>query len=636
MTEHDELPQNHGSFTETEAAPPIEESCVKDAAQDTDQEDGSEPTAKESERPGGETRPSFSNRQYHIPDEYANLNELTGPLPVENPHEEGVYRHHDLEEARSSVQEEIQDTQSVSLQLNDEGEDDLHEYANLDELEVPPPDENPDERRTYRHHDLEEARASDQQYERRDSCQEPKRRPSAHDENRSPQKTRERKIHRMIFHLYVTSYLILFSVLGTLARVGLQALTIYPGSPIAISGLWANVGGCLIMGFLSEDRALFNNEWEIAMKRARQDLQLERENSEDMTQEAAHEEAILAAARKQHQTKKKTIPGFIGLSVGFCGCFTSFSSFMRDVFFALSNRLDTDAYTDNRTVIGTGNPRNDGNSVMAVLAVLILEICLCLSAQDFGAHIAIALEPVMLKAPRLNMRKITDPVVVLIAWYVFSEFMFSLEPNVESRDMSREHLHSLVRPVLKLATPPQTSKTDSEMIIRGSWAGAVVMVIWPPDHPSGPAADGRTTWAQETWRANVLIALVLAPLGCLFRFHAALKFNGLINYFPMGTFIVNIAGTVVLGACWDLQRAPLTNGAIGEGRIGCQVLQGVQDGFCGCLTTVSTWIIELKGLQRKHAYFYGGISVAVGLSSLVAVMGTFVWEQENWATACSV
>lgn len=570
MTEHDEVSQNHGSFTETEAAPPIEESCVKDAAQDTDQEDGSEPTAKESERPGGEPRPSFSNRQYHIPDEYANLNELTGPLPVENPHEEGVYRHHDLEEARSSIQEEIQDTQSLSLQLNDEGEDNLHEYANLDESEVPPPDENPDERRTYRHHDLEEARASDQQYERRESCQGPKRRPSAHDENRSPQKTRERKIHGMIFHLYVTSYLILFSVLGTLARIGLQALTIYPGSPIAISELWANVGGCLIMGFLSEDRALFNNEWEIAMKRARQDLQLERENSEDMTQVAAHEEAILAAARKQHQTKKKTIPGFIGLSVGFCGCFTSFSSFMRDVFFALSNRLDTDAYTDNRTVIGTSNPRNDGNSVMAVLAVLILEICLCLSAQDFGAHIAIALEPVMLKAPRLNMRKITDPVVVLIAW--------------------------------------------------GSWVGAVVMVIW----------------AQETWRANVLIALVLAPLGCLFRFHAALKFNGLIKYFPLGTFIVNIAGTVVLGACWDLQRAPLTNGAIGGGIIGCQVLQGVQDGFCGCLTTVSTWIIELKGLQRKHAYFYGGMSVAVGLSSLVAIMGTFVWEQGSWATACSV
>ena len=34
--------------------------------------------------------------------------------------------------------------------------------------------------------------------------------------------------------------------------------------------------------------------------------------------------------------------------------------------------------------------------------------------------------------------------------------------------MSPERLHLLVRLVLKLATPPQTSKTDSKMIIRRS------------------------------------------------------------------------------------------------------------------------------------------------------------------------
>ena len=105
-----------------------------------------------------------------------------------------------------------------------------------------------------------------------------------------------------------------------------------------------------------------------------------------------------------------------------------------------------------------------------------------------------------------------------------------------------------------------------------------------------------------------------------------MKFNGLISYFPVGTFIVNIVGTIVLGACWDLQRAPLTDGAIGGGRVGCQVLQGVQDGFCGCVTTVSTWAIESKGLQRKHAYFFGAMSVTVGLFSLVIIMGTLVWQ----------
>lgn len=559
-------PQIYANLDEIEEPPPVRDSDVEQAAQDVDRS---------------------SNLQYDIPDEYANLDEVAGPVPVENPRENGLYHHHDLEEFRSREQEEIQDRQPFSLQSNEEVEDeeDLHEYANLDELAGPPPDENPDERKSYRHHDLEEARTNEQQYERRASRQEQIGQSSAHDEKGSPQKTREQKIHRMVFHLYVTSYLILFAILGTLARLGLQALTVYPGSPIAISELWANIGGSLIMGYLSEDRTLFHNEWEIAKKRARQDLQLDRENSEDTMKEEADEEAIVAAAKKEHQTEKKTIPGFIGLTVGFCGCFTSFSSFMRDVFYALSNHLNTSAYTDNETVIGPMAPRDDGNSVMAVLAVLIIEICLCLSAVEFGAHIAIALEPLVSKAPRLNMRRITDPMVVLLAW--------------------------------------------------GPWVGAVVMVIWPPDRPSGPAADGRTTWAEETWRGDVLFALALAPLGCLVRFHASLKFNGLISHFPLGTFIVNSAGTIVLGACWDLQRAPLTNGATGGGRIGCQVLQGVQDGFCGCLTTVSTWVIELKGLQRKHAYFYGAMSVAVGLCSLVVIMGTFVWEEGNRPPSCS-
>ena len=46
----------------------------------------------------------------------------------------------------------------------------------------------------------------------------------------------------------------------------------------------------------------------------------------------------------------------------------------------------------------------------------------------------------------------------------------SLGPNVEPRDMFRERLHMLIRPVLKLATFPQTSKTDSKMIISSTSA----------------------------------------------------------------------------------------------------------------------------------------------------------------------
>jgi hypothetical protein len=42
--------------------------------------------------------------QYTIPDNFANLNEVAAPPPVENPQEEHVYRYSSLEESRTREQ----------------------------------------------------------------------------------------------------------------------------------------------------------------------------------------------------------------------------------------------------------------------------------------------------------------------------------------------------------------------------------------------------------------------------------------------------------------------------------------------------------------------------------------------------
>lgn len=94
--------------------------------------------------------------------------------------------------------------------------------------------------------------------------------------------------------------------------------------------------------------------------------------------------------------------------------------------------------------------------------------------------------------------------------------------------------------------------------------------------------------------------------------------------------MANVFGTVVLGMCFDLQHA----GASVAGIAGCQVLQGVQDGFCGCLTTVSTWVAELKGLRRRHAYIYGFTSVSVGFCCLVVVIGGLRWTVGLQSPVC--
>ncbi|KAJ5690580.1 hypothetical protein N7462_004972 [Penicillium macrosclerotiorum] len=359
----------------------------------------------------------------------------------------------------------------------------------------------------------------------------------------SPSRSPTVSLSKHATQFYTISYLILFALLGTLARLGLQALTYYSGAPVVTGVLWANVTGCLIMGFLVEDKNLFREEW----------------GARPPSPPPPKHSAEAATLAKNHKAVKKTIPLYIGLTTGFCGCCTSFSSFMRDVFLALANALP-DPSLPAGTAIAS---RNGGHSFMALVAIIILTVSLSLSALLVGAHLALGLARFTPTVPFAFTRRVVDPFVAALAW--------------------------------------------------GCWLGAVFLAIWPPDR----GAD------RETWRGRAVFALVFAPLGCLLRFFVSLRWNARVPAFPLGTFAVNVFGTLIEGMCYDLQHVAGLGGLVG-----CQVLQGVMDGFCGSTTTVSTWVAELNGLsRRRHAYVYGGVSVGVGLAVLVVVMGSLLWTR---------
>lgn len=144
----------------------------------------------------------------------------------------------------------------------------------------------------------------------------------------------------------------------------------------------------------------------------------------------------------------------------------------------------------------------------------------------------------------------------------------------------------------------------------GCWLGAILLSIFPP---------------QPYWQPRATFALVFAPIGCLTRFYASKYLNARTPSFPLGTFFVNIFGTCVLGMCHDLQHARSIGAAPGASYIACGVLEGVIQGFCGCVTTVSTWVVELNSLRRRHAYTYGAASVIIALLSLIVIMGSVRW-----------
>ncbi|KAL8971784.1 MAG: hypothetical protein Q9197_003094 [Variospora fuerteventurae] len=396
--------------------------------------------------------------------------------------------------------------------------------------------------------------------------------PSFWQSDRRPQKTTKvseghPRVSRLVTELYTISHLIFFSILGTLARLGLQALTFYPGAPVQTSVLWANVAGSLLIGFLVEDRKLFDEHVSSSLP-------------PPSTPQARNDEERQKKQLRPLSPHKRTIPLYIGLATGFCGSFTSFSSFTRDAFLALANALPVSVSNTSTSPIDPASTlaRNGGYSFMALLAVIITTVALSISALLVGAQLALAVEQYMPSIPYLFARKFVDRGVLFLAW--------------------------------------------------GSWLGAILMALWPPDRSGGPSYNS----GQEHWRGRVLFAIIFAPLGCLARFYFSLLLNAKVASFPLGTFAINIIGTAMEGMFWDLQHSPST---VGGEVLGCQVLQGMMDGFCGAATTVSTWVTELRGLKKRHAWVYGGASVLVGVGVMVGVMGGSLWGQGWKGVLCS-
>lgn len=513
-----------------------------------------------------------SHKEYRQPDSYWNLNESAVPPPISNPEGDKNYaRQSSLEDNNRSKEDYADASQSgTGVRAPSRHERNVsHPRASDDSYEVteiaaPPPvarDVANSNRQGSRH---EKDHIENDEPTREDVSSEdtgPYRPRTAAEY--IPQRSAPKGTSKWLTELYTVSYLIFFAIWGTLARLGVQWLTFYPGTPIVTPVIWANFGGSFIMGFLAEDQALFrfgspSDATNDAVANAQQRKHLS--SNDHLTEDKA-----------AHTKRKKTIPLYIGLATGFCGSLTSFSSFARDSFLALSNDLPTPlshpVSNPSAALIQSTVPRNGGYSFQAWLHVVLASLALSIGGLLTGAQIAVF---VARWTPRIHssfVKKVVDPAIVVLGW--------------------------------------------------GCWLGAIFMTIWPPDR-------GQQT---ETWRGEVLFAIVFAPVGCLLRFYISLKLNGLVPSFPLGTFTVNMLGTAILGMCWDIQHVRIgIMGRIGGGITGCQVLQGVMDGLCGCLTTVSTWVVEINGLKREHGWSYAFASVIGGLGLLVVIMGSVRWS----------
>lgn len=92
--------------------------------------------------------------------------------------------------------------------------------------------------------------------------------------------------------------------------------------------------------------------------------------------------------------------------------------------------------------------------------------------------------------------------------------------------------------------------------------------------------------------------------------------------FPWGTFTVNVVGSIILGL---LTGALLTDGAPHSLRL----LVGV--GFCGALTTYSTFSYETLRLAENRSLFYAianvviSVTAALGAAFIGAALAQALW-----------
>lgn len=131
-----------------------------------------------------------------------------------------------------------------------------------------------------------------------------------------------------------------------------------------------------------------------------------------------------------------------------------------------------------------------------------------------------------------------------------------------------------------------------------------------------------------SWIAVIVLAIVLnnrdyplaavfSPLGLYVRYYLSRLNRGNAKW---GTLAANMLGTA-LASMFDI----FTTDAISTTQLQKQFLYAVSNGFCGCLSTVSTLIAELHALPLAKSYIYGFGTLAGGCSLAVIIMGSYYW-----------
>ncbi|KAJ3346155.1 hypothetical protein HDU83_003323 [Entophlyctis luteolus] len=303
-------------------------------------------------------------------------------------------------------------------------------------------------------------------------------------------------------------YIVFFSVLGVLARVGLNVLNTFPNEPV-FPLIWSQIIGCFLYGMFQYLKT---------------------------------------------QISSVSFPLYIGLTTGLCGSITTFSSFMETTF---RNLVGSPTYA----ILGV---HVVAVNIIAAFSVIIITFGMAIVSIFFGATVAAAL-------PTMSVPVYSGP---------------------------KQSLYRI----------RNLTKLDYAAVFLGiaSWIAALVVLVVCRNYAyfSG---------------VNLAFSCVLIPFGSAARWKLA-ALNSKWKLFPVGTFAVNVVGTLVRGVCSMLL---IRSDAGHMSPILLSAIVAIKDGFCGGLTTLSTMANELIKLPLLNSVIYAGASVSTSLLILGVVIFPF-------------
>ncbi|CAG8475928.1 5062_t:CDS:2 [Acaulospora morrowiae] len=409
----------------------------------------------------------------------------------------------------------------------------------------------------------------------------------------------------------VIGLLIIFSMMGVLIRLALVSLETYDGQQV-FAEIYPQIVGCCIMGFINA---------------------------------------------RQVQLVETYFPMTFVLGTGLCGSITSFSDFTLVIF---------------EIIIGYSNADSIRSKVLTTLSHIVLTTGMSLIAFEFGEHLANILWPLPSLLSTNSTASLVSP-----SCPAHSSRRFTL--NSISRFHSDSFKPFRVDTNIVQFDPPNrryaiTSNSwsfhnltliDYTFFIFGLSLYVFVLFFVIYSYFSQIFVSTR----------ELSITLALAPLGTFLRLAISSMLNSQKKSFPMGTFAANMLGCIVVGIMIFLSgttgsddeavrsgseiirksilrvgnKVSLTNNNIrtsivsrlnmkiheigfgsgitevwnvpeaGNVETWCQVIDGVVNGFCGCLTTGSAIIYELR-VSRK-SYVYGLVTLICGTAAM-----TLTWK----------